>query len=42
MSIASWDVLTWTKEVVEAQGVLDQTLQNLRILHHKHQKPIFI
>jgi hypothetical protein len=41
MSIASWDVLTWMKEVVEAQGVLGQTLQNLRILH-KHRKPIFI
>jgi hypothetical protein len=42
MSIACWDVLTWTKEVVEAQGVLGQTLQNLRILLHRHQKPTFI
>jgi hypothetical protein len=42
MFIACWDVLTWTKEVVEAQGVLGQTLQNLKTLLHKHQKCIFI
>jgi hypothetical protein len=27
--------------VVEAQGVLVQTLQNLKLLLHRHQKPIF-
>jgi hypothetical protein len=30
------------KEVVVEQGVLIQTLQNLRILLHKLQKSIFI